>query len=55
LIYQAAATQFVCDFKVDVLQIMDLFEVKNKIRMLAKLNVIYACARENQDRVGGSG
>ena len=40
-----------CDFKVDVLQIMDLFGVVNKIRMLEKLNVIYACARENQERM----
>ncbi len=41
------------DFKVDVLAVMEQFGVKNKARMLGKLNLIYDCARKNQERTGG--
>jgi hypothetical protein len=50
-IYQLTATQFAYDFKVDVFQVMERLGVRNKTRMLEKLNLIYACARENQERV----
>jgi hypothetical protein len=51
LIYQACATQFAYDFKVGVFEVMEEFGVRNRARMLGKLNVIHDCARENQERL----
>lgn len=45
------ATQFALDFRVDVWQVLEHFGVRNKPRMLEKLNIIYDCARKNQERV----
>ena len=50
-IYNLTATQWAYDFKVDAFQIMEIFGVTDKPRMLEKLNLIYACARGNQERV----
>jgi hypothetical protein len=47
------ATQFAADFKVDVMAIMEHFGVSNKARMLAKINLIYQCAKDNQERLSG--
>jgi len=47
------ATQFAYEFKVDVFAVMEHFGVTNKPRMLEKLNRIYDCARENQERMRG--
>ena len=50
-IYNLTATQFAYDFKVDIFQVMERFGVRNQTRMLEKLNLIYVCARENQERI----
>jgi hypothetical protein len=53
LIYQAVATQFAHDFKVDVFRVMDHFGVVNHYRILQKLSTIYECARQNEGRTKG--
>lgn len=52
-IYCLLATQFCHDFRTDVFQVMDLFGVRNKARMLEKLSLIYQCQRANQERLHG--
>jgi hypothetical protein len=45
------ATQFAYDFKVDVFAVMERFGVRDKIRLLEKLTIIYDEARKNKERL----